>query len=230
MAKATAAAPAASTPPLGVPPAAHAHFNPVDVSRIVYEAGQLPQVHVDRRHMTFNVWSYRTMCTAAGVDVNKLGERARVMQAKRDSLVARYGEKRGMKKLAEQVAADTAKQGPLYTMLPVEGMDQFQQTVHIVWGALLAEDAGLHGGEPQLTLADVEQMMASSDAQAYLFAQAADSLMRYLYGKSLDDATGEVLDATDDGPVDGEQDGDDEFDGPLPGDEGNAEAPASAAA
>lgn len=212
-------------------PAPHAHFNPVDFTRTIFEKGKPPRTETERRHMTFNVWSYRRMCEEAGVDIAAMADRARSISARRELMVKQYGEKRGVKKLTELLARENEAKGPLYQMLPTDDLDQFQQTCFIVWGALLAEDAALSAdGEPALTVGDVSRAMTAADVQAYLFAEASDSLMRYLFGKGLDGMRQAAEDAglADDAPLPGEQPGDSDFDEPD-GDSGNVEAPAKKA-
>lgn len=209
-------------------PAAHAHFNPVDVTRTIFEKGQMPRTETERRHMTFNVTSYRAMLEEAGVDFDVMAERARSIGVRREKLIKLHGERKGVAKLAEQLKRDNEKKGALYQMLPADGLDQPKQIAFIVWGALYAEDSALTGGERELmlTVRDVEAMMGDADTQAYLFERASDSLMRFLTGKGIGELQAKAKADLDAEPVPGEQAMDAQFDD-LPaddpdGDSGNA--------
>jgi hypothetical protein len=172
----------------GVAPKPSAHFNPVDFPRIIYSADGPPQETSERRYATYNAFAYREAVKAAGGNPNEFAKIQAEQTALRDSLVQEHGQEEGLAMFRAQISDNLKAQDALRRLFPTSAdLDQTTQAAYIVWGALISEDAGRHGGRYKITVEEVEMAMSSPESQTELFRAAFDSLTRYLMGKGLDD-------------------------------------------
>lgn len=173
----------------GPGPAPTAHFEPVNLSFTRFERGKEPVVVTETRYMTFSIWAYRRMCQKAGISLVEMGKLARQRERRKADLIKQHGPKRGAEIFQQGVEKEMEKDDPLHALLPSAELDTLQKMAHIVWGALITEDAGLNNGRITLTMDEVEQLMGTPEQQVELFQAAASSLSHYLYGAGLTEVT-----------------------------------------